>query len=109
MTDKATADFLVAREKKLRTELYRNRTLAEHLKRALILRPDDPHLHEKRRRQQDRKTELLASLGRLDLPPVIVLRDVIDSLVEIEDMDDSEIGVALSEYINSLEAKEKAA
>ena len=105
----STAEFLAAREKKIKSELYRNRDLAEHLKRALILRPDDPMLNEKRRRQQDRKTELLASLGRLDLPPVIVLRDVIDSLVKIEDADAFEQPRLLSEYIDSLEKKEAVA
>lgn len=103
-----TIAWLSAREKALRTELFRNRMHSDRLKRALIAEPRNARLQELQRRQKDRKTELLASLGRLDLPPVIVLRDVIDQLVEIEATAPKDMHAALTKYVDELEKKEEA-
>lgn len=104
-----TIAWLCAREKKLRSELFHNRLHSDRLKKAIAADPRNNRLQELQRRQKDRKTELLASLGRLELPPVIVLRAVIDRLVEIEGTDPKSMHVALTNYIDHLEKKEEAA
>lgn len=103
-----TIAWMAAREKALRTELFRNRMHSDRLKKAINAEPLNARLQELQRRQKDRKTELLASLGRLDLPPVICLKDVIDKLVEIEGTDPRDMHGALTKYIDSLETKEEA-
>lgn len=103
-----TIAWLAAREKALRTELYRNRLHSDRLKKAISAEPYNERLQELQRRQKDRKTELLASLGRLDLPPVICLKDVIDQLFEIEGTDRHDMHAALTKYIDELEKKEEA-